>query len=202
MAKKHKGLSMVHLNVRSLYEHIDEIRLSFTNYDVITFTETWLTDKLPNSMLSVEDYSLLRQDRKGAHVKERGGGIAVYLTRKLMNCASCDPNLSTCTHDLEQMWIKLDIQHMKLIWLCVCYRPPSGKVRLAFEQLYNSTKLAGNVIRKHELVVMGDFNINYKKTSSPDYKFLKEYERQFMLVQLINQPTRISNELKSTLDLI
>ena len=53
-----------------------------------------------------------------------------------------------------------------------------------------------------ELTIIGDYNINYRKTASPEYKALKELERTYQLRQYITYPTRVTNKVKSTIDLI
>ena len=37
------GFKIVHLNVRSLMKHIDEVGLELSSFDIIGLTETWLT---------------------------------------------------------------------------------------------------------------------------------------------------------------
>ena len=54
----------------------------------------------------------------------------------------------------------------------------------------------------YELTLIGDFNINYRKTSSTEYKALKELERSYQLKQYILNPTRVTNKVKSTIDLV
>ena len=46
-----KGFKVVHLNVRSYFRKKDELYLLFKDYDVLCFTETWLTPMLPDNML-------------------------------------------------------------------------------------------------------------------------------------------------------
>ena len=55
---KHKGLLVTHLNVRSLWNKLDLIKTTFTNFniDIITFSETWLTSLIPNEMIDINGY--------------------------------------------------------------------------------------------------------------------------------------------------
>ena len=127
----------------------------------------------------------------------------VYVCRdKIVDYAQLDQTMSNFTLDLEQMWIKLEIPHMKIIWIGIGYPPPSGGVKEAIVQLDNNIKIATDTQRNIEMLIMGDFNIDYKKTTSADFKLLKDLERKFLLSQLIKSPTRITNKVKSTIDLI
>ena len=60
----------------------------------------------------------------------------------------------------------------------------------------------GDVAIRADVIVMGDFNIDYRKNTSPEYKYLKEFERNHQLKQYIKTPTRITNRVRSTIDLI
>ena len=195
----HKGLTFVHLNVRSLYKHLDEIRISLKGYDIMAFTETWLNDRMPNSMIQLPGYRMFRQDRKGESVKVRGGGIVIYVAQGIVDFFNVDRTISTCTKDLEQCWAKLDIPHMKPIRLGVVYRPPSGIVEEAFVQLRNSTNSATDDLKTAEVIILGDLNINYSKKTTPEFKSLKSFERKYLLTQLIKTPTRITKRSKAQL---
>jgi len=64
------------LNARSIKNKMPELRhlLTYGNYDIICFVETWLNESITDSML-IEGvpYRLIRRDR-GSHA----GGIAVF----------------------------------------------------------------------------------------------------------------------------
>ena len=172
MSTSRKGLSFIHLNIQILYKHIDELKLSLSDYDIMSFTETWLSDKLPNSLLYWPGYTLFRKDRSGDLLKCKGGGIAVYVRDKIIDYAQLDQTMSNFTLDLEQVWIKLEIPHMKIIWIGIGYRPPSGGVKEAIVQLNNNIKIITDTQRNIETLIMGDFNIDYKKATFADFKLL------------------------------
>ena len=59
--KAKNGFKIVHMNVRSLFGKIAEIGAVFNYFDVIVITETWLTDSIPDSALSISGFNLIRQ---------------------------------------------------------------------------------------------------------------------------------------------
>ena len=49
---EHKGLLITHLNIRSLWIKINLVRKIFdtSEIDLVTFSETWLTNEIPNEV--------------------------------------------------------------------------------------------------------------------------------------------------------
>ena len=68
---KHKrGLVLTHLNVRSLWPHIDDIRncLYETVASCFTISETWLHNMISDDMVSVPGYTIYLHDRQTVRV--------------------------------------------------------------------------------------------------------------------------------------
>ena len=64
--RKQKGFKVVHLNVRSFFskkESIEHDLLDGTT-DILGLSETWLKEGIPNTMLNISKYQLVRQDRQ------------------------------------------------------------------------------------------------------------------------------------------
>ena len=78
-----KGIKMVHINVRSLFNKIDQIRTMFNGFDVIIISESWLTPAIPDSSIAIPGYNLVRQDRLH-QTKRRGGGLCVFVDSKFI----------------------------------------------------------------------------------------------------------------------
>ena len=57
---------LVHLNARSLLQHIDELRLIFSKVfpPIIAITETWLDNSIEDSEIAIPNCSVERLDRK------------------------------------------------------------------------------------------------------------------------------------------
>ena len=204
MEKKSKGLKIVHLNIRSLLKHKNEVQLTFKDFDIVCLTETWLHDAAEDSVVGLPGFVHLRQDRDPSLPlnKKRGGGILVYVTSKLAPYVTEFTKMNTGTADLESLWLLLDPPNQKKILVGTVYRPSDGKVSIAIDSLNNILSSFGAIEVSAELIILGDFNIDYKKTQSPEYKHLKEFERDFQLKQYIKKPTRITHKVKSTIDLI
>ena len=76
---KAKGLRTFHINICSLRNKMDELRLFCDKYKphVLSLNETWLDDSFSDVELSLPGYQLVRRDRD-----RHGGGIAVLHSRK------------------------------------------------------------------------------------------------------------------------
>lgn len=78
-------LSIACLNSQSICARkltkLDELReiLSVSEVDVISISETWLNEKVSTSVLKIDGYQIVRNDRSG----RLGGGIALFIRNGL-----------------------------------------------------------------------------------------------------------------------
>ena len=114
------GLRIAHLNCRSFLPHKEEIFDLLCNFclDVLTLSETWLDDTIPDSgILPVGcNYSLLRRDRN-----RHGGGVAILISNHIRYCQKLDFS----SGEIESLWIELYPRSKRSLLLCCAYRPPS-----------------------------------------------------------------------------
>ncbi|KAK3537985.1 hypothetical protein QTP70_026510, partial [Hemibagrus guttatus] len=99
-------------NVRSLCNKMDELTLQmnknrdFPTSCVLCFTETWLCDLIPDSVLQLGGFNLYRADRHTElSGKTKGGGICFYTNNSWCNDVKVLSQL--CSPDLEAFIIKL-----------------------------------------------------------------------------------------------
>ena len=89
-----KGMHITHLNIRSLWNKIDLIKLFLqkSNISIATLSETWLNEGIPTSLLNIDGYSFERLDRK---VEKSCGGVGIYIRSDLMysNTKYCNHNV-------------------------------------------------------------------------------------------------------------
>ena len=94
-----KGLKIVHLNIRSIIKHRNEVEIAFSDYDIICLTESLLHDNIENCVIDLPGYITYRQDRFSIHsqVKKRGGGIIIYIKHMGTLC-NCITGIRYCYH--------------------------------------------------------------------------------------------------------
>ncbi|KAJ4447349.1 hypothetical protein ANN_09354 [Periplaneta americana] len=74
-------LKVAHINSQSLLCHFNEVQSIFSPLPLhaILISETWLKPSLSSSLVSLDNYTLCRNDRIG----KRGGGVAMYVRSDL-----------------------------------------------------------------------------------------------------------------------
>ena len=196
-----KGFKVVHLNVRSLLKKVDQIRLitEGSEVDVITISETWLKPHLNSTLVSLDGYQTIRQDRGNARGKKRGGGLVSYV--KIKHASFCEPlgELDTTSENIEAQWLYFHRPHCKDMIVCNIYRPPNGVLKKAIDYLDECLKTLN--LSKVNLFLVGDFNINYRNKRSPNYKKFNFFVQSNGLSQHINTTTRNNDKTRSLLDL-
>ena len=114
--KKHKGLKIAHLNVRSLLPKSNELRLSLEKlcFDVFSVTESWLDDSVDDHEVQIDGYQIIRADRN-----RHGGGVAIYIKSEIPFKIRDD-----LTHsDIENIWVEVQLSKQPPILICCLYRP-------------------------------------------------------------------------------
>ena len=111
-----KGFKIIHLNVRSFFKKREELFLLYNNYDIICFTETWLTSLIPDNMLTWSGFTLWRADRYKVMQESgnwKGGGILVYTRDKYSKYVTELESLSYMNSDIESLTLKLSYPFMR-----------------------------------------------------------------------------------------
>ena len=76
-----KGLKILHHNIRSLWAHIDslKIELAHSQIDILTISETWLKTNIDSKLVEIPNYTLIRHDRETQNANnttKQGGGAS------------------------------------------------------------------------------------------------------------------------------
>ena len=104
----------------------------------------------------------------------------------------------------EEMWFMLSKPGVKKTIIGLIYRPPSGNCNAfldRFDQTLTSLSQKFNMTQV-EVVIIGDFNIDYAKTQDPIRKRLSIITGDQGLIQVIKKSTRVTNKSKSIIDLL
>ena len=116
-AFNNKGLHLIHLNVNSLLPKIDELHniAKCSNAAVIGITETKLDNTVYDSEVTIDGYSIVRNDRN-----RKGGGVACYIRSNI-----CYSRRTCLSDNLENIFIDLLFPKTKPISVGILYKPPS-----------------------------------------------------------------------------
>ena len=195
--KTHKDLSTISIptilvcNIRSLAPKIDELGcvINLNSADVICVTETWLSEEISDSYVSLLNFSLFRKDRT-----TRGGGIAMYV-KSSIQCKTLDiikpPDMIT-----EYMWIQLRPtrlpRQISSILIGVIYHPPRATAddnNMLYDYIQNTVDTY-LVDHPDSLVcIVVDFNPNSTHVSQ------RRFKHQCGLSQIVEVLTRDTGTL-------
>lgn len=109
---------MLHLNIRCLLPKMDYIHflINETSPEVLVLTKTWLSPKIPNNDISIDEYNIFRCDRR-----YKGGGVLIYVK----DCLTVH-EITPCSDLKKYEYIVLDLcfgrdMHVTIVGM---YRPP------------------------------------------------------------------------------
>lgn len=186
-------LSICTSNVQSLNkDKMEHIELEFAgNFDIICLNETNLhNSRIIDFSLDIDGFQpIFRKDR----VNRQWGGVAVYVSQNIAATRRSDLE----NEELEAIWLELRCVNKKFL-ICNCYRPPNTPVCF-WDKLSDSIEQAkeGSI---NDIIITGDFNSD--PTKSPNnYNKLMSLCRNFNLENHISEPTRVTANTESCLDL-
>ena len=181
--KQNKGVTIGHLNIRSLLKKIDEskILLHQNSFDIPAISETWLSDKIPNELVNIPGFNVYRKDRPS-----HGGGVLLYIKETLPH-TYC-PDL-TNFNNTEVVWVRIDNKSSPSFYVSCVYNPKADDENY-YQCMLNNFE---NVLAKNkEIVILGDLNINYILDENLCEKQAHFIETLLCCKQLIVEPTRVT----------
>ena len=113
-----RHLSFVHYNVQSIVPKLDILLAELYEFDILAFSETWLSPSADNDDLLMQSYQIPeRKDRVG----DNHGGVMLYIKKSIHY---------TRRNDLEPigtecLWIELTLKHKHLLF-GLFYRSPNS----------------------------------------------------------------------------
>ncbi len=137
-------LPSIHLaNLRSLPNKTDKFLLlsrmkkDFSNFAALCFTETWLNEAIPDSVIHLPNFQLIRADCDTESTgKSRGGGTCFYINERW--CTDVTMLKKMCYSDLETLFINCkpfySPQEFCSFILVSVYIPPPSARELSFTE--------------------------------------------------------------------
>ena len=156
------GFNISHLNICSLKNKVDMLKITFENLNqhIITLSETWLTDIDNTDLLSIDGYSLIRLDRNRLNENiTRGGGLAMYIKDGINFSMTKFQNLNRTNEFIELQSLYIKNEYCKDLIIFNIYRPPSGNI-IEFIKILEEISLEVDQKGKYDIFMIGDYNIN------------------------------------------
>ena len=188
-----KGLKFAHVNITSLPKHLEELKLFLQQlpFEILSLNETRLDETIQNNMVQIPGYDIIRRDRN-----RRGGDVAFLVKNNYSYIIRDDliPN------NLEAICIELMLRMSQPILILTWYRPPDSNARVfdLFEEFLQKAEAENK-----ELIILGDLNCDlHTNTANSNTKKLIELLAVYQLKQLIKEPTRVTANTRTLIDVI
>lgn len=193
-----KRIKLAHFNARSLKNRTNFIQVENfvlqNDIEIFTISETWLNSTVTNKEINIPGYKVYRLDRR----HKKGGGVCAYLRTNLkVVVLKSISKVSEC--GFHQLWLKIQHAKLKSIIVCVAYRPPDTQLTCFVNELAPS--LIDALSLGKDVFIAGDLNCDML-SNRPESICLKEFCTSFNLTQLISQPTRVTANSSTLLDVI
>ena len=187
-----KGLHFCNLNIRHLTPKLDELQLVMATDngpDIFGICETFLEYSVPDCQLNIQGFEFMRKDRSDTQDKS-GGGLVLYYRNSLNSTRRRELEIS----NIETLWSEFNLPNTRPFLVCTVYRPPDAKAEWidSFEKEVSIAQATGL-----EIIMMGDFNIDYNKSISKKWLNMIQI---FDLSQLVSEPTRITEKSATIID--
>lgn len=186
------GLVMASLNINSLLAHIDELRLFMetSTIDILAINETKIDPLIKNNEISITGFDVVRRDRPTNG--RFGGGVCLYVRANINYQIRNDLNDDL----LEMITIEITRPQTKSFLVSTWYRPPSSTSDLynAFESTIDKID-----ITNLDYYLLGDINCDFSDPAKASV--LSSIFDVYGLTQLIDEPTRITHNTKTIIDL-
>lgn len=198
-----KGFKILSFNIRSLPSKLHQFTLELigADLDIICLNETWLKATRPSNLISIDGYSVLRQDRcdiNSEHLRS-GGGVCAYIKNSINACRLMQFCISN--PDIEILTIELSQLECRTLIIINLYRPPTGNCQCALDKLSEICNELSCVTKRFDLLIVGDINIDTLK-ETPNTRLLAEFCGEFGLHSNVSIPTRESIDTSSCIDVV
>ena len=189
-------INILYYNVRSLLPKIDNLRILCCAYspDIICVVESWLDSNISDQEISLQGYSIFRLDKS-----RHGDGILLFI-KSVFTCSV----LFNGTAKFEFIVLSVKCNTISIVnsdfAIGLFYRPPDSNASL-LDTLFN-TLCNLDVSVLSNLYLIGDFNIDCFCVNSYMYNKLMSVTSSFNLSQIVTEPTRVTSNSSTLIDLI
>ncbi|XP_049808708.1 uncharacterized protein LOC126251978 [Schistocerca nitens] len=186
----HETLTVVYQNVQGLESKLAEIEVLLTDYlkdiNILCISEHWVKEMQASSII-IPDFEMIS---KFCRINYKGGGTCIYVRTGVESkeikckrkCIEKDFEYSIC-----------ELTKLKITIVCL-YRSALGNFAIFMENLEG---LLNEL--KHKVIVLGDFNVNFKNDCSKQQQLCNLFLCHNMMTT-VNEVTRCRNMSETIID--
>lgn len=199
------NFNFFHVNVQGLLSgsHFDELKsivLCNNFVSIFAISESWLRSSNTNKSIKVDNFKVIRADRKGKPGdRNKGGGVAIYLKKNFRHKVLLNSSKNNFEiNNIEFLVVEIFTRFSKLIF-GVVYRAPKCSV--------NDSKNFFNMIcttfgsNTQNVIIVGDFNINFL-ADNKNFNLMNNFSNMFSLVNDVCPTHYWPGKTPSQIDLI
>ena len=195
---KDRPTRLLNINCQSILKNRESFAtiLDSTGCDIITGTESWLTDTIKDNEIFPQGYTIYRRDRETG---QRGGGVFIAINNDLIST-----RFQHAETKCEIVWARVEISSYKSLFISSYYRPNAQDA----ESLAQLDESLARLPKNCHIWLAGDMNLPGIQWPSASIKpncptpaqhnLFIDILADHGLSQIVDQPTRGEN----TLDLI
>ena len=158
---------------------------------LLAVVETWLDASHSDQEVNISNYNLLRSDRS---LEPNRGGIAIYY-RNDLDVTLLHLRSHNITCKCENMWLRVKVSECRIFTMGVVYRSPQN-INLTEHITADLESIAA---MKYPILIVGDFNLDLLGNSSST-SFYRDTMTSFLLHQLLDEPTRVTETSATLID--
>ena len=186
------NLNIGHINTVSIPKRRDELFRIIKNFQIFGVSETNFKSNTPQCLIDFEGFKFFGCNRN----KGRCGGVGLYINdqfktkRVYFNYKHPQP---------EMVFVECTFRNT-VILVGVIYKSPS----ISYKKYEEILEIIATITTKYtNVILLGDYNINFLKPNLPETKFFKnEILEPFGLKQIVEKPTRVTDKSQTLIDLI
>jgi len=189
VTRSHNVLKIEHINAQSLLGHFEEIKMLVEErtIDILCISETWLHQEMDSNFINIPNFKVYRCDAG------RGGGVCIYVRDTLKSNRISATAVSNTA--VEDVWVTVQSNMLPSFIIGAVYRHPHATSE-SFE--YIEKVFREMSLKQKPLFILGDLNDDLTKSNAKLAKMIKKNKFE----QIIDKPTRITENTSSLLDLI
>jgi exonuclease III len=188
------ALKIFHQNIRGLNsDKIEELTLALAMdfMHIICLTEHHMRDSIIDTFI-LPHYNL---GTKFCRKKLKNGGVCIFIHESIQ-FSNINMEKFCKDKDLEICAVRLHLAHYEICIITI-YRSPSGDLQYFIDNMEEAL----NMIYRNtiEIIICGDFNINYQKDTQ-EKMLLDSLLASYGMYSVVLFPTRIQNKCSSQID--
>ena len=186
------NLRIGHLNTISIPKHREELQRIIPMFDIFGASETFIKNGTPQSLFNFEGYKFYGKNRTNTTF----GGVGLYINEQIPS---------------KRINVKFNLPQPEMVFAECRFRKTVILVGVIYRSDAYSYKIYSEIIetlaffttKYTNVILLGDYNINFLCPDSSPTRFFKEQILDPLdLTQIINMPTRITATSRTLIDLI